>query len=412
MEVLSSKPQVTSHADVSSDKLPNNPNTTPENGFQQLMQTVNTPQIAQDEADLTKVDIKNVDIKKSDTKKIDDIVTDTIPPMSPMSATDNQLLAQLSMATVQTQTAEKKDMNSDSPATPATSETPQASETKALIGQQQAQNKQIENKALQNVQLDPKLMPVDLSLNLPTPTDKMPKQKVTTVKEADSVATKLLKDNFTSVDPVKTISIEPFNSVIPSKDALDSNTTQNNKYVDALKQLGHSIGEQVSQHFDKLDQTVPATIATGGSYAEIAKQVKSTDPEITVELIPQTVSSMVKEAYDAKIKIYPPDLGHVLAKLKIDHNSAQLVMVADNNKVKEIIEANLPQLREHFRQADIQLTSIHVETASSGSKDQNAETQSHNEQAFARNSTNEQESEQIISKETKKTLNTIIDTYA
>lgn len=67
--------------------------------------------------------------------------------------------------------------------------------------------------------------------------------------------------------------------------------------------------------------------------------------------------------YQANIKIYPPELGKVSAKLKMDKNSATLVVTAETKEVKALIETNLAGLREQFSNSNIQLDRIEVTLA-------------------------------------------------
>lgn len=67
--------------------------------------------------------------------------------------------------------------------------------------------------------------------------------------------------------------------------------------------------------------------------------------------------------YQANIKIYPPELGKVSAKLKMDKNSATLVVTAETKEVKALIETNLAGLREQFANSNIQLDRIEVTLA-------------------------------------------------
>lgn len=69
--------------------------------------------------------------------------------------------------------------------------------------------------------------------------------------------------------------------------------------------------------------------------------------------------------YHANIKIYPPELGKVTAKMKMDKNIATLEITAENKQVKALIQNHLSSLREQFNQSNIQLNKIEVITVES-----------------------------------------------
>jgi flagellar hook-length control protein FliK len=81
----------------------------------------------------------------------------------------------------------------------------------------------------------------------------------------------------------------------------------------------------------------------------------------------QAASDVLKnQVYDAKINLHPADLGHIVANLRIEKNSAELQILTQSQHIKEIVESNLPNLRESFHKADIQLTTIDVQSSLQG----------------------------------------------
>lgn len=97
---------------------------------------------------------------------------------------------------------------------------------------------------------------------------------------------------------------------------------------------------------------------------EVLKTFQMLPENIKNDLAPAFISSEANDTYTAKIKIYPPELGAVIAKLKINKNNAEVVIVAENNQVKQIVDANLPQLKQHFQNANFNLTDIQVQVSS------------------------------------------------
>lgn len=184
-----------------------------------------------------------------------------------------------------------------------------------------------------------------------------------------------------------------------------------NNYVDALVQMSNVINQQTAPLAENLQTTQASKAPT---YSEILNKVERPEYELKIDLFPTSLNVQEKNIYQAHIKIYPPELGSVRAELKVDKNNAELVIVAENEKVKQIIEANLSQLKESFAQSNINLTNIHVnvQTASSDGKDQ------HNQQGRANHLSedNQQSTEMNKHKATsaplKKRLDAIVDTYA
>lgn len=195
----------------------------------------------------------------------------------------------------------------------------------------------------------------------------------------------------------------------------DQGHAEANQYQNALVQLG----EMINSHTKSLANPESTNLTLSHPSADYASllnnQAKVQHPhlEIKLESLPASArDAVIKETYNANIKIYPPELGTVLAKLRIGQNIAELVILTENDKVKEIVQANLNQLREQFQQSNIQLTSIDVQTSPQETKDQN-ENQQHLQQSFAaREKTNESNQSTTVSKETKHNIDALVDTYA
>ncbi len=141
-----------------------------------------------------------------------------------------------------------------------------------------------------------------------------------------------------------------------------------------------------------------------------------TNEPVQIEFSPVNLTAVGKEVYNAQIKIHPPELGNIIAKLKLDKNGANLTILAENNVVKGIVEANLPALREHFQRADIQLNQIQVQVEVKPNPqlmtDQNREQRSQNQFTSYRNGQEEVENTDLVQNETKRSVNSLVDTYA
>lgn len=191
---------------------------------------------------------------------------------------------------------------------------------------------------------------------------------------------------------------------------------QQSKIAQSFSALGNMIQSQISATLpNQTPLTVNHLAVDTNSTVDNVAQAKKYDYEMSLEMPSDATDAHLKDAYTANIKIYPPELGNVLAKLKLDKTSAQLVIVTENDRVKNIVEANIPQLREHFQQSNLTLTHIQVQTTSSGSGGQNTGKQQQfaellSEPGSRAGSGNGQTAQST--KDPQKSGNKIIDTYA
>lgn len=93
----------------------------------------------------------------------------------------------------------------------------------------------------------------------------------------------------------------------------------------------------------------------------------------TIEFFSYPNAADLNKSFDAKIILYPPELGHIIAKLKINQNDAHLTITTANDSVRNIVEANLAELKESFKQSDVQLTNVQVVTGTINSDSQNSD---------------------------------------
>ena len=200
-------------------------------------------------------------------------------------------------------------------------------------------------------------------------------------------------------------------TVMPVTQSLHLTGAPNDKHVQALTQMGEIINSHTAHLSDALPQHSEITET---DYVSTAKKVVGNDYETKIELHPETLDSMLKTTYSANIKIYPPELGHVLAKLKVDKDSTQLLIMTENNTVKQIVEASLSQLRDNFQQADINLSSIQVVTSDTqGKSAENSGNNKSNQQLMNQNAA-AADAEALASSEkaAARQLNSLVDTYA
>lgn len=183
--------------------------------------------------------------------------------------------------------------------------------------------------------------------------------KVTTIRQSSQDA-----------QPVDAHKDVPMPSPVAQHDAHDqASLPVPQKYMDAFTQLGTMINHQTSQLFNSASAQKSVSDLNTAQFSN-SPHLNDGVSNLRAELSAPIVNSLQKDNYEASIKIYPPELGAVTAKLHINKNSAELIILTDNNHVKSIVEANLPKLRENFQQADLNLTSIQVQTNTSQTRDQ------------------------------------------
>lgn len=187
-----------------------------------------------------------------------------------------------------------------------------------------------------------------------------------------------------------------------------------NKFTDALIQLGQFINTQTTQEFTKADTTT--VVNSQMTYTEALHKVpEGNDYGLKIEVQAANLDSQTKEIYNANIKIYPPELGAVVAKLKVGKNGTELMILTENTAVKSIVEANLAQLRQDFKQADINLTNIQidVQTPQSGQKEhQNQNQNNYSAEPDGGLNTLVPKQPNNSSATSTQVINSIIDTYA
>jgi flagellar hook-length control protein FliK len=201
------------------------------------------------------------------------------------------------------------------------------------------------------------------------------------------------------------------------KEPIKNQEKSTNKFEDSLNDLGKLINSLTAQQANQIQEqkiTSPNLLsdASSMSYAQALKKVNLAEFDTHVELMPQSIESHLKDSYSANIKIYPPELGSVLAKLKVDKNNAELVITTESSAVKEIVESNLAQLRENFQRADITITHIQVNVAEAGDREQkNQQPYQSSQNVESNHLAGDTVKEDTSVKLSKHTLNSIIDAY-
>lgn len=230
------------------------------------------------------------------------------------------------------------------------------------------------------------------------------------------------KQNTMATDKVEKTTFSPLeqSEQITAPTIISSNkiheVSEKNNYTDVFHQLGHFIKEQLSAYFEKgntkeaIQNLNTARPVVADNFSKNLQTSLGSSDKLDVITGAPRLDLMMKQAYDAVIKIHPPELGSVTAKLKLNKNSAELVMVADNDRVKEIIQASLPELKQHFHVSEINLTHVEVNTSLGDAKQGSGGEK--NEPHQPNQVIKEAEKSSILPVEAKrKKENTLIDTY-
>lgn len=138
--------------------------------------------------------------------------------------------------------------------------------------------------------------------------------------------------------------------------------------------ITRDIPEQEISNPKQIETAVLSEVVTDSlsqSSAKVLPEVQSvpsqTSPqqlEFQEEVVEQIVDRMVfnleQEHQEVRIQLKPDYLGEVSIKVAIERGIVRAEFVAENQAVKEIIAASLPQLRVNMEQAGIQLGDVNV----------------------------------------------------
>lgn len=80
----------------------------------------------------------------------------------------------------------------------------------------------------------------------------------------------------------------------------------------------------------------------------------------SIEMNEPSSVELGKMTYNVRLKIYPPDLGRISARLKLDNNRADLFFTAENERVSQILKQHLPDLKEQLNAAMIKVDTLNV----------------------------------------------------
>ncbi len=138
--------------------------------------------------------------------------------------------------------------------------------------------------------------------------------------------------------------------------------TQDQQSIDSLQNLSQWIQTKLNDkqvnNAIKLESRLNDLSVTGsGAASAPAKSAYEVNVSIEKSM---SAADVNLTTYHANIKIYPPELGKITARLKMDKNSAELEVVAENRQVKALLETHIVALKEQFTSSNIQLDKINI----------------------------------------------------
>lgn len=211
-------------------------------------------------------------------------------------------------------------------------------------------------------------------------------EKITTNRHDQASASDMLSQlmtKSTDVSKVKLDSSAKLENTLPELNQGIANS-QDQKVMLSFQQMGQWIQAKVNAdpglgkgEWIKAPQSDLLGLQTGlkeGGAATPAKAAWEAKVELSQSM---SNAELNLTTYHANIKIYPPELGKVTARMKMDKNVATLEITAENKQVKALIQNHLSNLREQFSQSNIQLNKIEVVLAESKDKAESTLDQQH-----------------------------------
>jgi flagellar hook-length control protein FliK len=254
--------------------------------------------------------------------------------------------------------------------------------------------------------IDPAIKPQNLD------TDARPVPVLLSVGALDKQTTPILIERpiTDENETYQTFDEEPNLSKISDTDSLELTTIENQPdrtlNLDALtQQLNAVLTQDVTPILSKGMQALPPSFLTqAGNAPSIRMELASLQPEPLVE-----ASGLQLENFTAQIKVHPEELGPITAKIEIKEGVATLTFLTEHPHVKQLMEANLPELRQAFQQSHLNLNTVDVQSGGSQDKKEPHQPFYHPEED---DGLTEKQRHIRAQSEAKKSDRSIIDTYA
>lgn len=115
-----------------------------------------------------------------------------------------------------------------------------------------------------------------------------------------------------------------------------------------------------------IEAPIPLLIKQGASTEQIQQNVDQS--------IEQNVKWLIgNKVQNAKINVFPESLGQVNIALNLEDSNLKLNFIASSAVTKDLIEASVSSLRNHFSESGIHLEEVNIETQFSNQEDQGSE---------------------------------------
>lgn len=150
--------------------------------------------------------------------------------------------------------------------------------------------------------------------------------------------------------------------------------------------------------------TIPQALPNADLQGQLKMELVSIQQDPTIHL--QSVNT---EHYTAQIKVHPEDMGEITAKIEVNDGVATISFMTEHLHVKQLMETNMPELRQAFQQSSLNLDQVDVHH---GAPQDKREHQQHEHEDEKAPWFHEKQGAKTSQSYTIKTNRSLIDTYA
>ncbi len=154
----------------------------------------------------------------------------------------------------------------------------------------------------------------------------------------------------------------------------------------------------------------PSTASTfAGEKSAPTTTAQKTEHPLSFQLDKIEQSQRDLDSYHLNIRINPPELGPITARLKVNKNKVELNIMTNNAQVEQVVKAHLATLTEQFNQSSMQLENVwvnHSDLAGQQYENPAPHTQQYDQEIQKVNTPQTQ-----VADKTKKTSDALIDAY-
>lgn len=127
-----------------------------------------------------------------------------------------------------------------------------------------------------------------------------------------------------------------------------------------FNEIANTLQTVVTQHIQHVAEQPHTNIEFNDIIAKASapQERAPTEPMVSIE---HPIVNDKNNEYKAWIQIHPPELGRILATLKVTGNTAEITLHTSNATARNILHADMPVIQESLQKADIQVKHIQVE---------------------------------------------------